>query len=88
MVSRRAPAFGLNVLDGLLERAHGGAELADRVIGLADERSHNRVVLSDLRRKIFLALEQRGDVALKLDEFAGDGFRWTRADQASSQRAG
>src|SRR5713226_6924726 len=37
--------IGLNILDGLLERAHGGAELADRVVGLTDQRLHDGVVL-------------------------------------------
>jgi hypothetical protein len=45
------------------------------------------VVLSDLSGKILLALQNRGDVALKLDEFASDGFGGTRADEASSKRA-
>src|SRR5205814_1074306 len=80
--------IGLNVLDGLLERAHGGAELANSVIGLADERLHDSVVLSDLRGEILLALEKGSDVALKLDEFAGDGFRRAWADQASGESAG
>jgi hypothetical protein len=46
------------------------------------------VVLGDLCGEVFLALEQGGDVALKLDEFACDGFGGARADQASCKRAG
>jgi hypothetical protein len=46
------------------------------------------MVLGDLGGKILLALEQGGDVALKLDEFAGDGFGGAGADQASDKRAG
>src|SRR4029077_11335319 len=80
--------IGLDVLDGFLERAHGGGELIDVVTGLPDERLHDSVVLSDLSGKILLALEQGSDVALKLDEFAGDGFSGARADQASGERAG
>jgi len=77
----------LNILDGFLERAHGGAEPANGVAGLPDERLHDAIVLSDLSGKIFLALEQGSDVALKLDQFASDGFRWAGADQASGECA-
>ncbi len=37
---------------------------------------------------ILLTLKQRGDVALEIDDFAGDGFRGARADQAAAERAG
>jgi len=80
--------IGLNILDGLLERAHGGAQLANRVVGLADERLHDGVVLGDLGGKILLTLKQGGDVALEFNKFASDGFRGTRADKASGERAG
>src|SRR5713101_6215 len=80
--------IGLDVLDGFLEGAHGGGELIDVVAGLPDERLHDGVVLSDLSGKILLALKQGSDVALKLDEFASDGFGWTRADETSGKGAG
>ena len=80
--------IGLDVLDGFLERAHGGAELGDVIVGLLDERLHDGVVLSDLRGEILLALEQSGDVALKLDHFASDGFGGAGADEASRNGAG
>src|SRR5207249_8068825 len=62
--------------------------LVDVVAGLPDERLHDGVVLSDLSGKVLLALEQGGDVALKLDEFAGDGFGGTGANETSGKRAG
>src|SRR5712692_1273622 len=80
--------IGLHVLDGFLERAHGGGELVDVVAGLLNERLHDGVVLSHLGGKILLTLEQGGYVALKLDEFAGDGFGGAGTDQASSKRTG
>src|SRR5207245_8185298 len=80
--------IGLNILDGFLEGAHGGAEFANSVVGLADERLHDSVVLSDLRGKVFLALEQGSDVALKLDEFASDGFDGARTNETSRKSAG
>jgi hypothetical protein len=55
---------------------------------LADERLHDGVVLGDLSGKILLALEQGGDVALKLDELTGDGFNGTGTDKTSSKSAG
>src|SRR5437879_7303325 len=80
--------MSLDVWDGLLERAHGGRETVDVVTGLADERLHDSVVLSDLSGKVLLALEQGSDVALKLDEFASDGFGGTGADETSGKCAG
>ncbi len=79
--------IGLNILDGFLERAHGGAELADVVVGLLDEGLHDGMILGHLGGEILLALEQGGDVALKLDELAGDGFGGAGADQASGKCA-
>ncbi|PYU59170.1 MAG: hypothetical protein DMG55_14425 [Acidobacteria bacterium] len=55
---------------------------------MLDERFHDGVILRYLGGKIFLALEQGGDVALKLDELAGHGFRGVGADQASGKCAG
>jgi len=80
--------IGLNILDGLLERAHGGAELADVLAGLLDERLHDGVILSHLSGKILLSLEQGGDVALELDDLAGDGLGGAGPDQASGKCAG
>jgi hypothetical protein len=54
---------------------------------LVNDGAHAGVILGHLRGEILLALEQRGDVALKLDEFAGDGLGGTGAEQASGKRA-
>jgi hypothetical protein len=40
------------------------------------------VVLGHLCDQIFLALQQIGDIALELDEFASDSFRGTGTDEA------
>src|SRR6266446_7432049 len=82
MVSRRAPELAWTSWTDFW------SEPVDIVAGLPDERLHNGVVLGDLSGKILLALEQRGDVALKLDEFASDGFGGTRADKTSGKRTG
>ena len=63
-------------------------ELVDVVVGLLDKGFYYGVVLSHLGGEIFLTLEQSGDVALQLDEFAGDGFGGARADKAAAQCAG
>ena len=80
--------IGLHVLDGFLERAHGALELADARVGLVDNGAHAGVFLGDLRGQVLLALKQSGDVALKLDHFASDGFGGARADETSGERAG
>jgi hypothetical protein len=54
---------------------------------LFHQRLHDGVVLSHLGLQIFLSLEERGDVALKLDEFAGNGLRGTRTNGAASNHA-
>jgi hypothetical protein len=43
------------------------------------------MVLGNLRGHVFLTLKKGGDVALKFDEFASDGFGGTRADEAAAQ---
>jgi hypothetical protein len=45
------------------------------------------MILGHLGGEILLALEQGGDVALKLDEFAGDGLGGAGAEQASGKSA-
>ena len=52
---------------------HGGVELVDGVGGLLDESFLDGVILGHLGLNVFLTLEQGGDVALKLDDFAGHG---------------
>jgi hypothetical protein len=44
-------------------------------------------MLGELVREIFLAREQGSDVLLKQNDFAGDSFGGTRADEASGERA-
>src|SRR6266852_1468122 len=78
----------LNILDGFLERAHGAFELAEARIGLVDDGAHAGVILRNLSGQILLTLKLGGDVALKLDELPGDGFRGARTDQASRECAG
>ena len=78
----------MHVLHGFLEPAHGGVEAADIVAGLLDEGLHDSVVLSHLGLQIFLSLEECGDVALELDEFASDGFGGARTDDATSDDSG
>jgi len=51
---RGARGIGLNILDGFLERAHGGAEFVDVVAGLLDE-VFMTVWSGDLGGKILLA---------------------------------
>ena len=77
----------LNVLDGLLQRAHGGVEFADGVAGLLDEGLHHGVILGHLGGEIFLALQQGGDVVLQFDNFARDGFGGPRTDKAPTDRS-
>ncbi len=79
---------GLDVLNGFLDAAHGGVELADVVAGLLDESFEDGVVLGHLRGHVFLTLKKGGDVALQVDDFTGDGFRRARADEAAAERAG
>ncbi len=79
--------IGLNILDGLLERAHGAFDLAEAGVGLVNDGAHAGVILGHLGGEILLALEQGGDVALKLDEFAGDGLGGAGAEQASGKSA-
>jgi hypothetical protein len=45
------------------------------------------MVLRELGLNFLLTLEQRSDVALKLDDFAGDGKSGTRADEATGHGA-
>ena len=80
--------IGLHVLNGFLQAAHGGVELADIVAGLFDQRLHDGVVLGHLGGEIFLSLEQGGDVALQLDEFAGDGFGGAWTEGAAGDESG
>jgi hypothetical protein len=75
---------GLNVLHRLLHGADGAVELADVVAGLLDEGLHDGVILRHLGREVLLTLEQVGDVALELDDFAGDGLGGPRTDEAAS----
>ena len=77
----------LHILNGFLQAAHGSVELANGVVGLLDEGAHDGVVLGDLGGDVFLALEKRSDVALKLNNFAGDGCCGTRTDEAAANRA-
>src|SRR5882724_548500 len=78
--------ISLHVLDGFLERAHGSAELADIVAGLLDKGLHDGVILDGFVGKILLALKQGGDVALKIEDFTGDGLGGPRPEKASSKR--
>ena len=78
---------GLYVLNGLLEGVHGRVELVDRVGGLFDKGLLDSVVLSHLGLKIFLPGEESGDVALELDDFAGDGEGGFGADEAAGECA-
>jgi hypothetical protein len=48
---------GLHVLNGFLDGAHGGVELADIVAGLFDEGFEDSVVLRDLRGHVLLTLK-------------------------------
>jgi hypothetical protein len=55
---------------------------------LANQRFDDRVVRVHLSGDILLALEQRGDIALQINNFAGDGLRGARAEQTAANYAG
>jgi hypothetical protein len=80
--------IGLNILDGLLERGHSGIELVDGVGGLLHEGFLDSMVLGHLGLKSLLTLEESADVALELDNFAGDGESGPRADDTAGESAG
>src|SRR5580704_3786877 len=44
------------------------------------------MVLRNLRGHVLLTLKERGDVALQVDDFAGDGFSGTWPDEAAAER--
>src|SRR6202011_722016 len=77
----------LNVLDGLLKAGHGGVEFVDGVGRLFDEGFLDSMVLGQLGLDIFLALKQRGDIALELDDFTGYGESRARTDEAARYSA-
>src|SRR5436305_321002 len=79
---------GLHVLHGFLQRSHAAAEVADIVIETADDGLDDGVILGHLRGEIFLPLQQGSDIALEVDDFAGDGFGRMRTDEASTDGAG
>jgi len=79
---------GLNILNGFLERSHGGVEFINGVGGLFDEEFLGSMILSHLRLQGLLTLEDGGDVALELDDFAGDREGGLRADHAAGEGAG
>ena len=54
---------------------------------MLDESFLDGVVLGHLRGEIFLTLEDRGDVALELDDFASDGEGGLGADQTAGEGA-
>ena len=80
--------IGLHVLDGLLQGTHGGVELADVVAGLLDQSLHDGVILGHLAGEILLALENVGDVALELDDFASDGVDRAGPHEAAGEETG
>jgi hypothetical protein len=55
---------------------------------LFDEGFLDSVILGHLVLEIFLTLEDRGDIALKLDDFASDGHDRLGADKAAGDGAG
>ena len=75
------------VLNGFLQAAHGSVKLAHGVVGLFDECAHDGVVLRHLGGDVLLTLQERSDVALELDDFAGDGCCGARTDEAAANRA-
>jgi hypothetical protein len=74
-------------LNGFLQAAHGAIEFADGVVGLFDQSAHDRVVLGGLAGKVLLTLQQSGNVALQLYDFAGNSLRGPWTDQAAAKRA-
>src|SRR5437588_2064118 len=80
--------IGLHVLHRFLQRAHGAVQLVDVVIETANNGLDGSVVLNHLRGDVFLSLEQGSDVALEVDNFAGDGFDRAGADEASANGTG
>ena len=76
---------GLDILDGFLKGGHGGIEFIDGIGGLLDESFLDRVVLSHLGLQVFLTLEECGDVALQLDNFASDSEGRFRADETAGE---
>ena len=87
MVSRRVPELAWTSWTDFWREAHGGVELVDSVGGLLDEGFLDSVVLSHLGLHVFLTLEERGDIALELDNFASDGEGRVRADEAAGEGA-
>jgi len=79
--------IGLNVLDGFLEAAHGRVELVDAVRRLFDESALDGVVLGHLGLHFFLTLQQRGDIALQLDDLARHGEGGAGPDEAAGDGA-
>ena len=77
----------LHVLDRLLQRAHCAVEFAHGVGGLFDECLLDSMILGDLVGEILLALEERGNVPLELNDLASNRQSRTWADQASRERA-
>src|ERR1700676_1765719 len=46
------------------------------------------MVLRSLRGHVLLTLEKRGDIALQVDNFAGNGFSGAWPDEAAAKRPG
>jgi hypothetical protein len=84
MVSSRAPEFACTSCTDFLQAAHRSVQPAHRVVGLFKQRAHHRVVLRQLRGKVLLSLQQGGDVALQLNDFASHRASRPWSDQAAA----
>ena len=80
--------IGLDILDGFLETRHGGVELVDGIGRLLDQSFQDSVVLGHLGLHVFLTLQQGGDIALELNDFAGHGHDGLGADEGAGDGAG